>query len=41
MACNSPKELERISGLLEMKEIAETIEDFSFSDDSCDNDNDF
>lgn len=40
MACNSPKELERISGLLEMKEIAETIEDFSFSDDS-DNENDF
>lgn len=46
MACNSPKELERISGLLEMKEIAETIEDFSFSDDENsegeeDNGNDF
>ena len=44
MACNSPKELERISGLLEMKEIAETIESVSFSSDEnsdSDSDNDF
>lgn len=32
MACDSPNELERISGLLEMKEISESIEAISDDD---------
>ena len=36
MACNSPNELERISGLLEMKQIAETIENLCIEGDEDD-----
>lgn len=40
VACNSPMELENISGLTAMKTISEEIADFSIQDDN-DSENDF
>lgn len=37
-ACNSPKELEKISGLTDLKQITEEMQDFSVEEEEGDND---